>query len=148
MPLFDSQCGHLREISNCSQSLFRCKIEGKLEIITSLSPVSYILLFVIGVNMVLAFRFYVAAVDEMRSSNSLVELSVHKSVFYGDAPPIARANYGRVAEMISLSILSLATIFYHEDCTPVAIILAIPGVGMGIWFRYLDYKWRKSKGIS
>ena len=124
------------------------KNEVKLEIIKSISPVSYIILVVIAVNLVLALRFYIVVVDELRSSNSLIELSVHKSVFHGDAPPIARANYGRVAEMISLSILSLAAIFYHEDCIPVAIILAILGIGMGIWFRYLDYMWRKSKGIK
>lgn len=124
------------------------KNEIKLEIIKSISPVSYIILVVIAVNLVLALRFYIVVVDELRSSNSLIELIVHKSVFHGDVPPIARANYGRAAEMISLSILSLAAIFYHEDCIPVAIILAIPGIGMGIWFRYLDYMWRKSKGIK
>lgn len=50
--------------------------------------------------------------------------------------------------MVSLSILMLAAILYYEDHMAAAIIFAIPGVGLGIWFRFLDYKWRKFKGIT
>lgn len=113
-----------------------------------LGPWSYFGLAIIAVNMVLAGRFYVSSKNNLRSSNTLIGDSVHKSVFSGDATPIARAYYGRVAEMVSLSILMLAAIWYYEGNLPFAIILAVPGVGLGIWFRYLDYKWRKSKGID
>lgn len=119
-----------------------------MELITSLSPYTYIGLAVIAVNVFLAVRFYLTAIANLRSSNTLIGRSVHKSVFYGDAPPIARAYYGRVAEMVSFSILMLAAISYHEGYTAAATILAIPGIGLGIWFRFLDYKWRKSKGIT
>ena len=116
--------------------------------ITSLSPWSYIGLAAIAVNVILVARFYLTAIANLRSSNTLIGRSVHKSVFYGDAPPIARAYYGRAAEMISFSILMLAAISYHESYIAAAIMLAIPGVGLGVWFRFLDYKWRKSKGIT
>lgn len=119
-----------------------------MEVIASLGPWSYYGLFIIAVNFVLAVRFYLSAKDNLRNSNTLVGSSVHRSVFYGDASPIARSYYGRVAEMVSLSILMSAAIFYYENQITAAIIFATLGVGLGIWFRFLDYKWRKSKGIT
>ena len=119
-----------------------------MEIIASIGPWSYYGFAQIAINSVLAVRFYLSAKNNLRNSNALIGRSVHRSVFYGDAPPIARAYYGRVAEMVSLSILMLAAILYYEDHMAAAIIFAIPGVGLGIWFRFLDYKWRKFKGIT